>query len=115
MRKFRSYRDTLIERLKNSEKEREAYLKASLEEYENDGNLGAFLLALRTIAKAEGGMTALAEKTNFKRESLYRALSKQGNPRLSTLETILHALGFSLSVCSLKKAKKHDNKIYAVA
>ena len=74
------------------------YLKISLEEYEEDSNLEAFLLALRTVVEAQGGMTEFARKTALNRQSLYKTLSKDGNPRLQTLHTILHALGLKLSL-----------------
>ena len=54
MRKMRNYRDYLIEKLADHE-EAIAYLQTSLEEYEKDGNTSALLLALRSIAEAQGG------------------------------------------------------------
>ncbi len=54
MRKMRKYRDYLIEKLSDHE-EAIAYLQTSLEEYEKDGNTSALLLALRSIAEAQGG------------------------------------------------------------
>jgi len=63
-----------------------------------DGDPRAVPVALRTVADAVGGMTALAEKTGLSRETLYRTLSEKGNPRLDTLATILAAFGLRLSV-----------------
>jgi len=74
------------------------YLKASLNEYEKDGNIEAFLIAIRTVADAQGGIAELARKTELNRQSLYRTLSKNGNPRLKTLDIILNSLGFKLTV-----------------
>ncbi|MEW6663809.1 MAG: addiction module antidote protein [Thermodesulfobacteriota bacterium] len=74
------------------------YLTASLDGYEGDGNMEAFLLALRTVIDAQGGMTELARKTSLNRQNLYRTLSKNGNPRLQTLHEILNALGLRLSI-----------------
>jgi probable addiction module antidote protein len=45
-----------------------------------------------------GGIAALADKTGLSRETLYRTLSKKGNPRLDTLAAILAAYGLRLSV-----------------
>jgi probable addiction module antidote protein len=53
---------------------------------------------LRTVADAAGGIAALADKTGLSRETLYRTLSKKGNPRLDTLAAILAAYGLRLSV-----------------
>ena len=79
-----------------------AYLEVALEEYEEDQNSEAFLLALRDVAEAQGGLGRLAEQTNLNRGHVYQALSKEGNPRLDTMEKILHSLGFRLSIEPLK-------------
>jgi probable addiction module antidote protein len=63
-----------------------------------DGDARAIPVALRTVADAVGGMTALAERTGLSRETLYRTLSDRGNPRLDTLATILAAFDLRLSV-----------------
>ena len=55
-------------------------------------------VALRTVAEAMGGMTALATRTGLSRETLYRTLSDKGNPRLDTMATILEAFGLRMAV-----------------
>ena len=70
------------------------YLNAVIEEGDKD----ALLLALRNIAEAEGGMTAVAEKAHLKRESLYRMLSTRGNPALSNLLSILRGMGLKMTI-----------------
>ena len=97
MRKYRNYEDNLKERLKDEDYARE-YLSVALEEYEEDEDIEAFLLALKDVADAQGGMSRLAERTSLTREGLYKALSSNGNPQLSTMGKILHGLGFKLSV-----------------
>ena len=47
-----------------------------------------FLTALRNVAEAHG-IKKLAEDTQLNRESMYRMLSEQGNPQLSSLTAIL--------------------------
>jgi probable addiction module antidote protein len=94
---MRTYRE-LVTRTMEDPGEASEYLRASLDEYEGDGNLEAFLLALRTVIEAQGGMTELARKTSLNRQNLYRTLSKSGNPRLQTLHEILNALGLRLSI-----------------
>lgn len=80
-----------------------AYLKEMLA----DGDARAVPIALRTVADAVGGMTALAEKTGLSREALYRTLSAKGNPRLDTLAAILTAYGLRLSVLPASKPRVH--------
>lgn len=65
-----------------------AYLEAALEE--GDAHLVA--AALGDIARATG-MTEIARRTGLGRESLYKALSPDGNPELSTVLKVVGALG----------------------
>ena len=74
------------------------FLDAALE----DGDERLLLAALQTVAKATGGMSALAKTSELNRESLYRALSKNGNPRLDTLAAVLRAYGLRLAVTELE-------------
>lgn len=93
MKKSKAYQPNLIEDLKDP-REAEEYLNAALEE--DDPEL--FLLALRNVAEAQGGVAQLADKTKLNRESLYRMLSARGNPEFRSLDALLHALGFRLAV-----------------
>lgn len=74
------------------------YAAIYLEECLADGNIELFQAALRDVAKAQGGMTAIAKKASLSRESLYRALSIKGNPRLDTLTKVLSATGLRFSI-----------------
>jgi probable addiction module antidote protein len=87
------YHPELIKALRDS-REAAEYLSAALE----DGDPEAFLLALRDVAEAKGGVAQLAEAAKLNRESLYRMLSDRGNPELRSLDALLHALGFRLSI-----------------
>ncbi|MBI1785366.1 putative addiction module antidote protein [Candidatus Sumerlaeota bacterium] len=68
-----------------------AYLEAALE----DGDAQLVAAALGDIARARG-MSQIARKTGMGRESLYKALSPGGNPELSTVLKVVHALGIKL-------------------
>lgn len=89
----RSYQESLIRRL-GDPKEAAAYLDAALEA----GDRPAFLLAIRNVIDALGGMTQIARDTGLNRENLYRVLSEKGNPELNSLEKLLKALGLRLAV-----------------
>ena len=82
----------------NDPERAQVYLKVALEEYAIDHNTSALLLALKDIAAAQGGLGKLAQQTNLNRAHIYKALSREGNPRLDTLEKILNSLGFRLSI-----------------
>jgi len=70
-----------------------AYLDVALE----DGDPEVFLLALRDVAEAHG-LSAVAQESQLNRENLYRMLSRQGNPQLSSLSALLKSMGLRLSV-----------------
>ncbi|HEY0386181.1 MAG TPA: addiction module antidote protein [Pyrinomonadaceae bacterium] len=91
----KSYTESLHQRLAADTEEAAAYLDAALA----DGDPQVFLLALRDVAEARG-FSQLAKDAELNRESLYRMLSEQGNPRLSSLGALLHTLGLRLSVRS---------------
>jgi probable addiction module antidote protein len=88
-----SYRDALLESLRDPD-EAAHYLTACLE----DGDAGVFLLALRDVAEAHGGIRTVSRSAQLNRESLYRALSKSGNPSLERLSAVLNACGLRLAV-----------------
>ena len=89
----RDYQVSLIERLADPI-EAAAYLDAALE----DGDRAVFLLTIRNVIQAFGGMTQISRRTGLNRENLYRVLSEQGNPELNSLEKLLKALGLRLAV-----------------
>ena len=76
--------------------EREAYLNAAFE----DGDASVIAAALGDIAKAEG-MSKVAKKTGLGRESLYKALSPDGNPALATILKVLNAFDLNLRAACL--------------
>jgi len=69
------------------------YLNAALE----DGAQDVFLTALRDVARAHG-LTRLARETSLNRENMYRILSEDGNPQLSSLKALLDSLELKLSI-----------------
>ncbi len=54
--------------------------------------------ALRLVIDAKGGVAKIADKTGLSRETLYRMLSKKGNPKLSSVLPVLQAAGLKLVV-----------------
>jgi len=96
----KSYRDDLLESLKNPV-EAAAYLDAALE----DGDRSVFLMAVKDVTDANGGIREIATAAHLNRETLYRTLSKNGNPKLTSLDSILHAVGLRLSVEPVAEAR----------
>ncbi|MEM6427835.1 MAG: addiction module antidote protein [Deinococcota bacterium] len=101
--KYRKFRDVVIERFQQDPEEAHAYLQLALEDYEQDGDAQHLLLALRTVAEAQGGLPKLARKINVEKMTLYKALSETGNPRLSTIYKVLKGLGYKLMLEPLEK------------
>ena len=85
-----NYKSGLLKRLADPEYAA-GYLTECLEQGEAE-----FLLGLRDVVEAHGGVGQLAKTAKLNRESLYRLLSKRGNPRLSSLASILDGLGIEL-------------------
>ena len=103
MKRTSNYDDELMEALKNPDEAAE-YLNAALA----DPNQAVFLLALRDVIAARGGMSDLAGKATLNRVSLYRSLSKRGNPELRTLNRMLTELGFSLAIKTQHQSASHS-------
>ena len=93
------YDDLLMEMLKDEERAL-AYLDAALDERDPR----VFLIALRNVTQAQGGIAKVAVHSGLNRESLYRALSNNGNPSVQTLAAVLGALGARLSVARLNRS-----------
>jgi len=94
MARTRNYREHVDVVLQGDE-EAVAYLNAALAEEDPEG----FLCELSDVASARnGGLAVLVEAAHLNREHLYRMLSENGNPGLRSLEAVLDALGFRLSI-----------------
>ncbi len=75
----------------NTKEDMAAYLEAALE----DGDPALVTAALGDIARSKG-MTQIAQETGLGRESLYKALSSEGNPEFATVLRVIQALGLQL-------------------
>jgi len=73
-----------------------------------DGNMELFQEALKNVAKAQGGMTSLANETGLARQALYRSLSKKGKPQMETITKALGALGLRFSIVPERSAPRGD-------
>ena len=95
MRKLRSHKEHLIEKLKDPEYA-SVYLKACLEESFEENNVGIFQLAVRYVVEAHGGMAKISSKMDVSRESFYRSLSEKAKPKFYTLVNAIKACGLEL-------------------
>ncbi len=97
--RLRDYREDLMERLKNPD-----YAAEYLAQVLASKDKAAFLVALKDVVEATGGMSLMAKRVGLKRPSLYKVFSKRGNPTLETLQAILGALGLRVTVATAKPA-----------
>lgn len=91
-----SHDEAIVKELRADPEFAAEYLKAALEEAEDEPRV--LLIALRHVAEARGGLAKVAKAAGIERESLYRALSQRGNPRLSTLVAVTKAMGLKITV-----------------
>lgn len=91
MKKTKTRHYDVAEQL-DSPEEIAAYIEAALE----DGDSRVIAHALGTVARAQG-MSDIARQTGLGRESLYKALSPDGNPTLATVLKVVRALGIRLN------------------
>jgi len=88
---------TVVELLRDNPALVDEYLAAAIEQLDEEGGQQALLAALRHVAEAQG-MATIAERAGIPRESVYRALSRNGNPTIKTLLAVLKAAGLKLGV-----------------
>ncbi len=80
-----------------------AYMNAAMEE----GDPSLFTAALGDVARARG-MSEIARSAGLSRESLYRALSRDGNPEFATIVKVMNAMGLRLSVSATPEHGHED-------
>ena len=95
----------LLENLQEDPEFYEAYLEVSLEEFQEDNDTQALLKSLRRLAEAKGGIPRLAKQIGLSKQGLYKALSSDGSPKLSTVTKILQGLGYRLTIEPLLEPK----------
>jgi len=96
-RKVAPYRDHAVATIEGFRKDpgfAAEYLNAVLA----DGDQEELMVALRYMANAFGGIPGLAARARLNATTLYRTLSKKGNPELKTINALLGAMGMRLAV-----------------
>jgi hypothetical protein len=93
-------KDYLKEQLKDDDYVKE-YINAALELYFEDHNKELFLVSLKGIIQAKGGVTEFSKHSHINRQHIYRMLSDKGNPSFKNIGSLLIALGLKLQVNSI--------------
>ena len=94
MRLFREYN---IEKLKDPE-DASLYLTEAFADFERDHDMEGFFKVLHDVAQAQGGIGKLAKDSTLNRQNLYKVFSAKRQPRLQTIGSILHSLGFRFQI-----------------
>ena len=100
---LQNWDDFMKDKLTKSPEDIMLYLDVALEEFENDGDIDALLLAIKRVAEVKGGITALAQKTNLSRQNLYKIFAPKVNPRFDNIVKILNALGYRFAIKKMAK------------
>jgi len=102
-KRSKKYKEDYLYKMLQNPKEAAAYLNECLK----DEDPSVFLIALRDVIKANGGMSKLAEEIDRNRESLYRSFSVNGNPGINTLVDTLDVFGIEINVQPRKMRAQH--------
>jgi DNA-binding phage protein len=97
MRKMRTWRECLIERIADPERAI-GYLQAILDDYQMYRERTVVLRALQTVVKAQGGISKLAKQIDMDPQLLSKVLSNEDTPLIDALGIVLKALGYQLSI-----------------
>ena len=99
MKPFVDHYERLIKELRADPELASEYLNAALEA----GDKKAFLMALRNVIEARGGMSRVARASKMNRVSLYKMLSGNGNPGFGNILLILQTAGIRFKTVSRTK------------
>jgi probable addiction module antidote protein len=91
-----SHDEAVVKMLRENPSYAQLYLQVALEEIYEDQGIPAYLIALRRVIEAQGGIGEISAKAGLSRQQLYRTLSDNGNPTLTTLVKVTRAAGVKL-------------------
>ena len=92
--------------LRDHPEEMDEYLTILFDEYAQSGDTAALLSSLRIVSRVKG-VSRIAESAGMSRKGVQKALSENGNPEFSSVNAIMHAMGYRLSPQKLNSTD-HD-------
>jgi probable addiction module antidote protein len=96
MKNYRTFNEVEESYFRDHPEEIDDYINLIFEEYAEDGNTGALLSSLRVLSRVKG-VSKIAEESGLSRKGVQKALSENGNPALSSINAIMHAMGYRLT------------------
>ncbi len=106
-RKYRSIDQIDEAYYRNHPDEIESYLMTAFEEYAKDGCTSALLSSLRMIARVKG-ISMLAEESGITRNGIQKALSEKAKPGFETVNAIVNAMGYGITLQKLPGSQTSD-------
>jgi probable addiction module antidote protein len=102
MPKSRAHEDATVQSFQKDPQ----YALDLLNDILRDGAKDELLVILKYMTKAFGGLTKIANDAKLNPTTIYRTLSKNGNPEFNSLNAILNAMGLRLAVQPLRSARQ---------
>jgi len=96
MKNYRTFNEVEESYFRDHPEEIDDYINLIFEAYAEDGNTGALLSSLRVLSRVKG-VSKIAEESGLSRKGVQKALSENGKPALSSINAIMHAMGYRLT------------------
>jgi probable addiction module antidote protein len=96
MTHYRTLSEVTEDYLRKRPDEIDDYITVLFDEYAESGDGAALLSSLRIVSRVKG-VSQIAEVAGLSRKGLQKALSENGNPKFSSVNAILHAMGYRLT------------------
>ena len=90
------FREDFAKSLKDNPKKLANFINFIISGYEKDGDFGLLLEGVKVVARATKGMSKISKEANVKRDTLYKAFSKTGNPETKTFFEVLKSIGINV-------------------
>ena len=95
MSNYRTISEIEEEYLRNNPEEVDDYISVLFDEFAESGDTASLLSSLRVVSRVKG-VSRIAEVSGLSRKGVQKALSENGNPQFSSVNAILHAMGYRL-------------------
>ena len=96
MRNYRTIGEVEEEYLRNHPEEVDDYISILFDEYAESGDTSSLMTSLRIVSRVKG-VSQIAEVSGLSRKGVQKALSENGNPQFSSVNAIMHAMGYRLT------------------
>lgn len=106
MRKYRTFGTLEEGYLRDHPEEVDDYITILFDEYAQSGDTAALLSSLRIVSRVKG-VTRIADAAGMSRKGVQKALSENGNPEFSSVNAIMHAMGYRLSPQKLNGGERN--------